>query len=264
MVTAQELHDGLKSKVFGSKIYTFETIDSTNTCARVLAGCWAPEGTVVISEEQTAGRGRLGRTWIANPHENLTFSLVVRPGGTADNLNLLPLYVGVAIAEAVEKVTGLQVSCKWPNDLLVGGRKVAGILIEGSLKESVIDYVVIGIGVNVNQRIFPEGIAAKATSLALQAGHDVDRVRLFQRILEALELNYHRLNRKGFGDIIPLWVRHSNMVGSRVSVSQNGTVMTGTVKGLSNHGELVLDHDGVETAFIAGDVTILDHSYMAH
>ncbi|MGA9119890.1 MAG: biotin--[acetyl-CoA-carboxylase] ligase [Bacteroidota bacterium] len=264
MVTGTELRDGLKTKVFGSKIYTFETIDSTNTCGRVLAGCWAPEGTVIFAEEQTAGRGRLGRAWVANPHENLTFSVIIRPGGSAESVNLLPLYVGVAIAEAIERVTGLQVLCKWPNDILINGKKAAGILIEGSLKEAAIDYVVIGIGVNVNQRVFPDGIAAKATSLALESGRDIDRVRVFQEILKSLEQNYRRLSHKGFGDVIPLWVSHSRMVGSRVSVSQNGTVMTGTVKGLTNHGELLLDHDGVETALIAGDVTILDHSLMAH
>ena len=264
MVTPGELRKGLKTKVFGSKIYAFETIDSTNSCARVLAGCWAPEGTVVIAEEQTAGRGRLGRQWIANPRENLTFSIIVRPSGSPDTVNFLPLCIGVALADVIERISGLEVVCKWPNDILVNGKKAAGILIEGSMKESAIEYIVIGIGMNVNQLTFGGDIAAKATSLALEAGHEFDRVLLFQETLSALERHYRRFSHKGFGEIVPVWVNRSHMVGSRVVVSQNGTVLTGTVKGLTNHGELLLDHDGEEKAFLAGDVTILEHAFVAH
>ncbi len=264
MVTEGELRNGLKARVFGSKIYTFETIDSTNNCARVLANCWAPEGTVVLAEEQTAGRGRLGRAWIANPGENLTFSLILRPAGSPETINVLPLWVGVALAEVIEQVTGLEVVCKWPNDILIQGRKAAGILIEGSLREASVDFVVVGIGLNINQRSFAPELSSKATSLALVAGHTFDRVKIFQELLHSLERHYRRFRHKGFDEIVPLWVSRSRMVGSRIAVSQNGTILTGTVKGLTNHGELLLDHDGEERTFLAGDVTILEHSFMAH
>ncbi len=264
MVSESELRKGLKARTFGSKIYTFETIDSTNNCARVLASCWAPEGTVVFAEEQTAGRGRLGRSWIANPRENLTFSIILRPSGSPDSLNVLPLCVGVALADVIERMSGLEVVCKWPNDILIQGKKAAGILIEGSLRETTVDYVVVGIGLNVNQKTFSGDIAARATSLALAAGHEFDRVQIFQDLLTSLERHYRRFRQKGFDEIVPLWMSRSRMIGSRIAVSQNGTVLTGTVKGLTNHGELLLDHDGEERAFLAGDVTILEHSLMAH
>jgi BirA family biotin operon repressor/biotin-[acetyl-CoA-carboxylase] ligase len=264
MYTAQTLRQGLKTRRFGSKIYTFETIDSTNSCARALAACWAQEGTVIIAEHQTGGRGRMGRTWSANPLENLTFSVILRPTAPAEEVNLLPLYVGVAVADAVTRVTGLEVRCKWPNDLLIGGLKVAGILLEGSLKESSIDYVVIGIGLNVNQRTFPLELAGKATSLALQSGHDYDREELFREIMRSLESRYRAMLKNGFGGIIPLWVERSRIVGRRVSISQNGTVLTGTVKGLSVHGGLIMEHDGVEQVLLAGDVSILDTEQVAH
>ncbi len=161
-------------------------------------------------------------------------------------------------------MTGLEVVCKWPNDILIHGKKAAGILIEGSLRDSSIDYAVVGIGLNINQRTFAAEISSKATSLALAAGHEFDRIRIFQEILLSLERHYRRFRHKGFDDIVPLWISRSRMVGSRIAVSQNGTILTGTVKGLTTHGELLLDHDGEERTFLAGDVTILEHSLMAH
>ncbi len=264
MVTEGELRNGLKARIFGSKIYTFDTIDSTNNCARVLANCWAPEGTVVFAEEQTAGRGRLGRPWIANPRENLTFSFIIRPSGSPDTINFLPLCVGIALADVIERTTGLEVVCKWPNDILINGRKTAGILIEGSLKESTIDFVVVGIGLNVNQHMFVSDLASKATSLALAAGRDFDRVMIFQEFLHTFERHYRKFRSKGFEEVVPLWVSRSHMIGSRIAVSQNGTILTGTVKGLTQHGELLLDHEGQERAFLAGDVTILEPSLTPH
>jgi len=113
-ITSADLKKGLEAKRFGAKVYTFETIDSTNNCARALAGCWATEGTLVIAEHQTAGKGRLGRQWLANPGENLTFSLVLRPTIGPEVVNLLPLYAAVALAETIEQTCGTKVECKWP------------------------------------------------------------------------------------------------------------------------------------------------------
>jgi len=247
----------LNGRKFGSKIFTFEKIDSTNNCARALAGCWAEEGTLVLAEMQTAGKGRMGRSWQANPYENLTFSLILRPTLPPEALNLLPLYAAVAVAEAIEHETGLSVECKWPNDLLIGGRKSAGILLEGSLKEEGLDYVVLGIGVNVNQTTFPEDISASATSLRVQAGKEIDRVRLLREILKTLEIHYAAINKKGFHDLIPLWLSRTRMLNREISVTQDGTVLSGIVKGLSPEGALILDAGGTEKTLFAGDVTIL-------
>ncbi len=247
----------LNGRKFGSKIFTFETIDSTNTCARALAGCWAEEGTLVFAERQTAGKGRLGRSWIANPYENLTFSLILRPTLPPEALNLLPLYAAVAVAEAIEHETGLSVECKWPNDILIGGKKSAGILLEGSLKEEGLDYVVLGIGINVNQTSFPDDIAPRATSLKVQAGRDIDRILLLRQILRTLEIHYTAIMKKGFQNLIPLWLSRTTMLNKEISVAHDGTVLSGIVKGLSPEGALILDAGGTEKTLFAGDVTIL-------
>jgi len=257
MYTEQALRKRLNTSVFGHKIYTFETIDSTNNCAKAIAGCWGEEGTVVIAEQQTAGRGRLGRIWEASPNENLIFSIVLRPKVAPGGLNLLPLYAAVAIAEAIEKATALKVECKWPNDLLVGKRKIAGILIEGSVKQNIVEYVVIGIGINVNQKRFAGELQSKATSLSLETGKVIDRADLFRTILSSLEQHYNAVAAKGFNSIIPLWVSRSTMINRTISVSQQGNVISGIVKGLSTDGGLILQSNGTEKTLFAGDVTVV-------
>lgn len=258
MYTERELRKGLKTRTFGSKIYSFETLDSTNNCAKAVAGVGAKEGTVVIAELQTAGRGRLGRPWISNANENLTFSVVVRPRLTGEELNLLPLYAAVAVADAIEKVTTLRVECKWPNDLLINKRKVAGILIEGSFKENQADYVIIGVGINVNQVDFPQDLAQKATSLRLEAGQEVDRTRLFREVLRSLESQYSEGGKRGFRTILPTWLSRSTMIGKPIALSQQGTIIGGVVKGLTSEGGLILQTDGTVRTLFAGDVTIVD------
>jgi len=257
MFNEQTLRKGLKTRVFGNKIYTFNTIDSTNNCAKAVAGCGAQEGTIIIAEKQTAGRGRLGRNWQANPDENLMFSIVLRPRVEPEALNLLPLYVAVCVAQAVEQLTNLQVECKWPNDLLINKKKFAGILIEASVKQNIVEFVVIGVGVNVNQQKFEGELQIKATSLRLAMGRDVDRVTLFREILSTLEANYKTVNSDGFQSIVPSWLSHSSIINKQIRVSQQGTVISGIVKGLSTEGGLVLQTENSEKTLFAGDVTIV-------
>jgi len=259
MLEEQMLRKGLKTRAFGSKIFAFETIDSTNNCAKAVAGCGAGEGTVVIAEHQTNGKGRHGRVWQSTPNENLMFSIVLRPKLPPEDLNLLPLYVAVAVSDAIERLAGIKLECKWPNDLLINGKKVAGILIEGSYKQNSIDYVVIGVGINVNQLRFPGEIEATATSLRLEIGKEVDRIPLFREILVSMENIYRNSSSRGFQSIIPQWLAHTHMINRTISVSQQGTVFSGTVKGLSPEGGLVLQTDGAERTVFAGDVTILGH-----
>jgi BirA family biotin operon repressor/biotin-[acetyl-CoA-carboxylase] ligase len=264
MIKADLLRKGLRTRRFGRRLFTFETIDSTNTCAKVLASCWAVEGTVIIAEEQTEGKGRLGRSWFASPGQNLTFSLVLRPTGPAEDLNLIPLYVGVAVADAIRNLTGLPAKCKWPNDIMINERKTAGVLIEGSLKDSSVEFVIVGIGVNVNQREFPGGLSETATSLALASGSDVDRAELFREIMRSLETHYDKLKKEGVRSIIPLWTDRTTMIGRKISVSQNGVLLEGVAQGVNEQGALVLANNGSSYALMAGDVTILDHRIPAH
>ena len=252
------LKKGLHTKKFGQKIFAFETIDSTNSCAKALAACWAEEGTLVLAEEQTAGRGRLGRSWQAAPNQNLTFSVILRPDLPAEAMNLLPLYAAVAVAEAAEKTTGLPIECKWPNDLLINSRKVAGILLEGSLKENAVDFVVIGIGLNVNQTDFPPDFAGRATSLRLEQGRDVDRAALLRETLRALETHYLTIMKRGFNAILPLWLARTRMINKQITVSQDGATLSGVVTGLSPEGALIMQTNGAEKTLYAGDVSIVE------
>jgi BirA family biotin operon repressor/biotin-[acetyl-CoA-carboxylase] ligase len=258
MISPETLRDGLQAKIFGKKIYSFETIDSTNSCARTLAGCWAEEGTIVISEFQSAGRGRLGRTWVADAGENLMFSLILRPKITPDAMNLLSLVAAVGIARGIEKHTGIRVLCKWPNDLLCGGQKIAGILLEGSLAGDRIDSVIVGIGVNVNQRQFPDDIASRATSLTLVTGRLLERAGLFRTILQCLEEEYSTQAKSGFKDAVARWLEYAPLIGKHITVATDGAVIEGTVRGINAGGGLIVSSQDGEHTFLAGDVTIVD------
>ncbi|MCC6395628.1 MAG: biotin--[acetyl-CoA-carboxylase] ligase [Bacteroidetes bacterium] len=258
MLSPEILRDGLETKTFGRKVYSFETIDSTNSCARALAACWAEEGTVVLSEEQTAGRGRLGRSWSSSPSENLTFSIVLRPQITPDVMNILSLLVAVGIARGLKEHAGVHVLCKWPNDILFRRRKLAGILLEGALSGDRVESVIVGIGLNVNQQIFPEDLQARATSLALASGHYYDRPKLFKGILTTLEDEYLTQAGLGFKHVVDRWLEHAPMIGKRITVDSNGAEIEGTVRGITDSGGLVVASQTGEHTFLAGDVTILD------
>jgi BirA family transcriptional regulator, biotin operon repressor / biotin---[acetyl-CoA-carboxylase] ligase len=258
MSFASELKPLLTTKRFGRKLFAFETIDSTNICAKTLAGVGSETGTVVFSEEQTSGRGRLGRSWQADPFKNLTFSVILRPKVSPEDLNLLPLYVAVATAQAVEQTCGVRVECKWPNDLLTDGRKFAGILLEGSVVNGNVDFLVAGIGINVNQVAFPGELQHRATSLAVALGHEVERAALLAAILSSLELLDERLSVAGFTSVVSMWLPYTTMVDKRIVVSQAGVLTEGVVRGLSRDGGLILVTEGQERTYYAGDITIVE------
>ncbi len=265
MLSPETLRSGLRTASFGKKVFSFETIDSTNSCARALASCWAEEGTVVIADFQSAGRGRLGRTWVAEPGENLTFSLVLRPQITPDAMNLLSLVVAVGIARGIEEHTGVKVFCKWPNDVLCGGRKLAGILLEGVLGTDRVESVIAGIGLNVNQRTFPAELSSRATSLALETGSDHDRADLFRALLKSLEDEYTEQAAAGFHHVVERWLAYAPLIGKRIALETNGTVIDGIVRGISSGGGLIVSSQNGEQTFLAGDVTIVDQEpYAPH
>ena len=266
VIDVAAVQKGLKAKIFGKKIYAFESIDSTNNCARTLAGNLTPEGTVIVAEYQTAGRGRLGRLWTANPGENLTFSVVLRPSVTAAGLNLLPLLTAVAVTRAVDEFSKLKPECKWPNDLLLGGKKVCGILLESTQQENTLDFVIAGIGINVNQISFPPDIADRATSLRCAAGKTIEREALLRSILEHFEQLYLAERGDGLRSIPQIWLSHAPMIGKIVDVTSEGSVLTGKALGIAPDGGLILATDGGDRTVYAGDVTVhskrqLDHTH---
>ena len=258
MIAAEEIQKDLNCRRFGKKIFSFQSIDSTNNRARVLAVGGEREGTLVVAEEQTAGRGRQGRTWVASAGENLMFSLILRPGIPPDKLNILPLGIAVAVAHGVQRFTSLPVYCKWPNDLLLHGRKFAGILMESALNTRGFEYVIVGIGVNVNQETFPDPLQQRATSLALHAGHHLDRIGLLRAILESLEKEYDSYDSGGIENILPSWLALAPIIGKRITAEMQGVTVSGTVSGISSGGGLQLHTDAGDLTLLAGDVTILD------
>jgi BirA family biotin operon repressor/biotin-[acetyl-CoA-carboxylase] ligase len=224
----------------GSTIVYHPTIGSTNDVAATLAS----EGTVVVADEQTAGRGRRGHTWFSPPGSGLYASVVLTPGrARIDRVRattLLTLMAGVAIAEGIETASGLRVDLKWPNDLFVGRRKLAGILAEKTPEE----FIVLGYGINIGPMAYPSEIADRATSLESELGRAVDRHLLFAETLTALARRYGELLDGRFDAILDAWRgRAPSATGARVRWAEQ----SGTTAGIDDHGALLVRvDDGVE------------------
>jgi len=213
----------------------------------------AAEGTVVIAGEQTAGRGRKNRAWLS-PRGSIALSIILYP--SVVYLPYLIMLASLAVVHSIEAVTGLQPQVKWPNDVLVNGKKVCGILIESSLRRNIVDYAIIGIGVNVNLRLsgFPE-ILPTATSLSDELGRDISQLDLIRRLLVEIERLYLALPA---GESIYEEWRHSLVtLGKKVQVRSGKTIYEGIAESVDRDGSLLLRHlDGSLTKIVAGDVTL--------
>ncbi len=244
---------GLGTRWLAHRIIYHERTASTNDVARRLALAGTPDGTLVIAEEQTAGRGRLGRQWLAPPGQALLFSLVLYPNLAPQEAYQLTMLVSLACVEAIIAQTGLQPAIKWPNDLLLGERKLAGILSElCRLDEGL--YAVIGVGLNVNVDFagYPE-LEGRATSLADALGRPVERQPLLQEILRRVEARYERLRAR----ISPYreWVAHLATLGRTVRVQTHEGVFEGLARSADCDGALVVElADGGVRRILAGDV----------
>lgn len=241
----------MRGRRFGAVLHELGEVGSTQAVARDLAEARAPEGTVVTAEHQGAGRGRGGRSWLDRPGENLLMSVILRPPLLAVEVPQLALLAAVAVAEAVEAVTGLAPGIKWPNDLLLDERKFAGLLAEAAGDGSAVSRVILGIGINVNQRVFPVDLAARATSLALAGGARVDRRRLRDAVLARLEHWYDIFLDHGFKPAHPEWCRRAVTLGRTVTAAG----VAGTAAGLDHDGALLVrDADGRTHRIVAGEV----------
>ena len=232
-------------------IIWFETIDSTmhEAVRRVEAGC--PHGTVICAEEQTAGMGRFGRQWHSERGAGLYTSIVLRPRLKPDSLPVVTLALGLATSEAIAAVSGLSCDLRWPNDVLIGSKKCAGSLVQ--LHDGV---VIAGIGVNVNHTVFPDAIAATATSLRLASGREQSRETLLSQLLSAIDRYLRILEESGAEPILRMFTQASSYVrGRRVLVDQDSTTLCGITDGLTPAGFLKLRQDsGRQTVIMAGGV----------
>ena len=258
MYNKRELEQGLKTKTMGQTIYFYEETDTTNNRARELALEGAPEGTLVVAEKQTAGRGRRGKVWESPLGTGIWMSLVLRPQIAPAEASVLTLLCGLATAEAIEAETGLSAGIKWPNDILINGKKAVGILTEMDCEMSEVHCVIPGIGINVNTASFPPEIAEIATSLYLECGKTVSRRRLVHKVLERLEEHYETFLRTGsFAAMLEDYRKHCITLGKEVHVLGREPFFAEALD-ITPEGELLVRRadNGKEEVVFSGEVSI--------
>lgn len=240
------------------KIIHYDEIDSTNTEAKRLAKDGTAHGTVVAAESQTAGRGRLGRSWNSPAGSSIYMTEILRPELEPNRASMLTLVMACAVADAIRECTDLDAQIKWPNDIVVGGKKVCGILTEMSAEVDHIHYVVIGVGINVNTESFPKELAKMATSLCIEAGQTFSREIILNMVLKNFEKDYAIFMEKK--DLSDLQARYNQLLvnrGKEVRILGASESYCAIAGGINRRGELLIrKEDGTEEAIFAGEVSV--------
>ncbi len=238
-------------------IYHFDKIDSTNSYLLKLGDEGFPEGTTVVADEQTSGRGRFGRKWEAEPLSNLLFSLLLRPHFLLrDEVFILTFAAAVAVAEALDRVAHVETELKWPNNVILDRKKVCGILLESSFDSDKLNHVVLGIGLNVNQVKFHSDISDKAISLFLFTGKKFDRDELLSAILNSFSSTYEVLRARDFYSVMKRWRDRSRIFGRKIRLSLAGETFEGICHDVTDEGEIVIQMPEGLKKFTAGEITI--------
>ena len=264
-VAASAVSSLLQTRWAGHPVRYYSVTDSTNQVAKRLGDEGDPEGTLVIADEQTAGKGRSGRRWATPPGTNIAMTLLLRPKLQADRISMVTLVMGMAVAQAVRKLYGLEATVKWPNDVVIGTKKLSGTLTEmsaeldgSSLSRTKVHYIVIGTGINVNMLDFLEEIRETATSLRLELGRTADRAQLIAEIMKCFEEDYAVFLESG--DMSGLREEFEELMvntGRQVTVLEPGHEYTGTALGINDRGELrVRTGDGSVREVYAGEVSV--------
>jgi len=259
-IKLNHLRQNLAGRLIGHRIYYLEQTGSTNDDAFRLGSEGEPEGTVVIAGTQTAGKGRMSRSWHSPPQANIYTSIILRPGFEVRRAPQISIAAGVAVAETLEQYCPEKVQLKWPNDVLIAGRKICGILSQVKMSADAIDFIVAGIGINVNmdKEQFPADIHETGTSLSIEASRRIPRTDLIIRLYENMSKWYRELLAEGFGAVRDKWLSLSPMIGLPVAVRFHDETITGTAAGLGDDGSLaVVTGDNKTTMVSAGDATIL-------
>lgn len=250
----------LAGNLVGQTIFYRQETGSTNDDAFELGCSGAPEGTVVIAEKQSSGKGRLNREWHSPAGVNILTSIILRPSFSPELGPLLPIMTGVAVAETMNMYCPEKVHLKWPNDVLINERKVSGILAQIKMASGRIEFIVLGIGINVNmlRDQFPAEIFESATSLRDEIGKEVSRIELIIRLYENVAKWYKALVNEGFEPVKRKWLAMTPMIGKKVRVMLREEIHQGTAIGISNEGALILQTaGGKEVKISAGDATII-------
>ncbi len=250
---------GLETQIIGRKIYVYNETSSTNDVALSLAEKYNSEGIVILTEGQTKGRGRLGRTWFFLPQKCILCSIILKSNILSERLNLLTIGVSVAISKAIREVTSLLAYIKWPNDVIIKGKKVCGILAEKRKMKT--GFIVIGFGINVNlnKEDLPPDLCGKATSLKMECSKKVSRVELVQKVLFEIEKVYLYLE-KGEGSLMfEEWKEMSSILGKQVRAILQNEVVEGQALGIDPDGALILRLDsGISKRITEGTI---DYAY---
>jgi len=256
ILTPDMLKQRLRGSLFGKRVFHFFKTDSTNRVALDLGHAGEPEGAVVLAEEQTAGRGRAGRKWHSERAAGIYVTLLLRPKLAPVQAPLLTMMAGLSAHSAVQALTGLAVDLKWPNDLLIRGKKLGGILTEMHAEPGQIRFLIVGIGLNVNQEKFPGDLANTATSLRAETGNPQSRMELLVRLLREFESDYNRFLREGVASVVARFESASSYArGKRVRITNGTESYVGTTAGLGPEGLLQVERDGGQVmTVIAGDV----------
>jgi BirA family biotin operon repressor/biotin-[acetyl-CoA-carboxylase] ligase len=241
VLSPETIAAALPSKILGQSLFVFDALPSTNTFALEIARNPTPQGTVVLADRQTAGRGRLQRSWFSPPDANIYGSLILSFTGHFQCLGWVPLMAGTAIAQAIEDSTTINITLKWPNDILIDEQKIGGILCESFKQDSTKTCVVIGFGINVNLTAssFPIELKQMAGSLQMNAKHPLDRVQLIQSIILSLEQDWKTLNTQGSSACQVAYSARCSTLGKQI-VAQfpDGTTLEGLAQSIGEHGQL--------------------------
>ncbi len=251
-VTADEIRLGLKTETLGRHIHHEESVDSTQKIAHRLAYEGAPEGTIVIAEEQLSGRGRMDRRWHSPKSTGVWMSVILRPNIPPPMAPQLTLISAVAVVQAIEELTGLTPQIKWPNDILMNGKKVTGILTELQADADRIISIIIGIGINVNQQLddYPEDIKNIATSLSIEKGEKLSRAELIKILLGKLETLYKLYLDKGFYPIKLLWESYAVSIGKSLTARTITGSIYGKALGITDDGVLMIEDSGGKLHYV--------------
>lgn len=256
--TELEIKRHLKTTWAGRNLVFLNTTDSTNEEAKRQAKAGAPHGTLVVAEVQTSGRGRRGRSWESPKGSGIWISLLLRPEFEPTHASVLTLVAAMAVEEAVRRQTGISASIKWPNDIVADGRKLCGILTEMNTDGNVIQYVIVGIGINANMSEFPEEISKTATSLKLISGKNINRAELAAQVMRSWE-HYYEIFLKTL-DLSELKTEYNERLINRkkeVRVLASQGAYTGISKGINEKGELLVElPDGELRAVLSGEVSV--------
>lgn len=258
VISAEEVKSLLATKWAGQQIAYYSVLDSTNNRAKRMAEEGAPHGTLILADEQTGGRGRRGRSWETPPKSSIAMTLIIRPKLPPEKASMLTLVQGMAVASACRELLGLPAKIKWPNDVVIDGKKICGILTEMSAEMDDIHYLVIGTGINANMEEFPEEIRGVATSLSLQAGRKVNRAEVICCCMKYFEKYYGIfMETEDLSGLKELYHKILVNLNAEVCVLEPGNEYRGISRGINEKGELLVEKEDqtVETVF-AGEVSV--------